>query len=303
MTLHTLRVATRQSPMALWQANHIKSELQHHYPNLYIEIIGLTTAGDHHTDRSLVNIGGKDLFVKELQRALLTNKADIAVHCIKDMSVQETPGLKLSAICKRNDPRDVFVSNRYTCLADLPKGAIVGTASPRRQCLLQQFSPQVKLALIRGNVNTRIEKLDNNEYDAIILAMAGLQRVGLAHRVKEILPINLFIPAIAQGALGIECRENDMATQKQIDFLHDKNTAICIEAERAVNRRLGGDCHTPIGAHATLNKDVLFLNAFVGNLETAEVFRSHSTGQAQQATVLGTQLAEALLKQGAADFL
>jgi len=299
MSSRTLRIATRQSPMAQWQANTIAQQLQHTHPDLCIDIVGLTTTGDRFTDRALKDIGGKDLFVKELQRALLQNEADMAVHCIKDMSVRAVPNLSLEAICQRDDPRDALVSNQYHLLSDLPDGAIIGTASPRRQCLLAKYAPQVECKLIRGNLNTRLKKLDDGEYDAILVAKAGIDRLQFEDRLREIFSTDTFIPAIAQGTLGIECRDDDHWVKEKIAFLHDNDTAICIHAERAFNRRLQGDCHTPIGAYATIENQHVSMHTFVGNITTQQMWFAKGTKPLDQADALGFELANEVLNQGA----
>lgn len=298
----TLTIATRQSPMALYQANFIKHQLQIHYPQLTINIAGFTTQGDQNTQVSLKDIGGKDLFVKELQKAILNKEADIAVHCIKDMSVYPYPNLCLAAVYQREDPRDAFVSPHYAKLSDLPQGAIVGTASPRRECILKSLRPDLHIKLLRGNVNTRLKKLNDGEYDAILLAAAGLQRLQFMEQIREYFDLDIFIPAIGQGALGIECRADDKETLQLIRVLNHIPTEICIAAERAVNQKLGGDCHTAIGAYATLKNDQLQLHALIGNTE-GKLLRSSKTGSKNNPTELGFLVAEDLLAQGASDFL
>ena len=306
---NSLRIATRQSPMAMFQANEIKKSLQALHPSLNIEIIGFSTKGDRELSMPLKDIGGKSLFVKELQHALLNQQADIAVHCIKDMSVRTVPGLILATICNRDDPRDAFVSNKYHKLSELPKEAIVGTSSPRRQCLLKHLRPDLSIKDLRGNVNTRLKKLDDNEYDAIILAAAGLERLDLTHRIREYLPAHIFTPAIGQGALGIECRTDDLHTQALIKQLNDKKAATCITAERAVNTILGGDCHTPLGAYAVLkskywfSKKRIFIKAFVGCTNTGKMIHAELQGTQKNATQLGQRLGQMLLDKGAGKYI
>lgn len=298
-----LRIATRQSPMAMFQANEIKKKIHAQHPILNIEIIGFSTKGDRELSTPLKDIGGKSLFVKELQRALLENQADIAVHCIKDMSVQEVPGLYLGAICKRDDAHDAFVSNHYKNLSELPQHAIVGTSSPRRQCLLRQIRPDLTIKDLRGNVNTRLKKLDEHEYDAIILAAAGLQRLDMPRRIREYLPPSIFIPAIGQGALGIECRDNDMTIYNLIKHLNDQNSAACVIAERAVNTILGGNCHTPLGAYATLQHNRLSIKAFAGCSKTGELITVELQDTQDNAAQLGKHAGEMLLEKGADQYL
>lgn len=300
---NTLTIATRQSPMAMWQAEHIQQLLQKQHPNLTVELLPMTTKGDIEQNTSLVDIGSKALFVKELQKALLEERADIAVHCIKDMSAQDCPGLTLAAVCKRDDPRDALVSNHYDSLASLPDKAVVGTASPRRQCLLKQIRPDIKTKLLRGNVNTRLKKLDDGEYDAIMLAAAGLKRLGFESRIREYFDPNTFIPAIAQGSLGIECRKDDGASQQYIAFLNDSNNALVTGAERTVNRYLGGDCHTPLGVYATLQQQTLCIIAMVGNSDGTTVIESHVQGNAANLEQLAKQCANELFAKGAEDLL
>ena len=299
MTVNILKVATRKSPLALWQANAVKQQLQIHYPQLRIELVGLVTAGDNRTDVELTQLGGKSLFVKELQSALLEGAADIAVHSVKDMSVNPTPGLILSAVCRREDPRDALIANRVARWQDLAPGAIIGTASPRRQCQLQALRPDVIIKPLRGNVGTRLAKLDHGDFDAILLACAGLKRLGLEGRISQYLEFLEFIPAIGQGALGIECRSDDTATQTLIQCLDDENTHQCIKAERAVNARLGGDCYTPIGAFAQINGALLTLHGVIGSLDGRILLKERVSGDAIRAEAIGVELAEKLLALGA----
>ncbi len=296
---NVLKIATRKSPLALWQAHFVKQQLEMNHPDLTIELVGLVTAGDKNTNVALTHLGGKSLFVKELQRALLDKQADIAVHSIKDMSVQPCPGLTLAAVCQREDPRDVLASNHHYDLQSLPHNATVGTASPRRQSLLLALRSDLKIKLLRGNVGTRLAKLADGEYDAIVLALAGLLRLNMADKISAYLDPNYFIPAIGQAALGIECREDDANTLAFIEPLNHKPSAICISAERAVNQRLGGDCHTPLGAYATLNGDQLTVSAMVGSMDGQLIIRSTRTGEALRATQLGADIAEDLLTKGA----
>lgn len=295
----TLRLATRKSPLALWQAHYVKTQLQLHHPNLSIELVGLVTAGDQNTDVAVTRWGGKSLFVKELQTALLEKNADIAVHSVKDMSVTACPGLILAAVCKREDPRDALVAKHVQYWQDLPIGAVVGTASPRRQCQLQAHRPDIQMKLLRGNVGTRLEKLDNGHFDAIVLACAGLKRLGLSARISEYLAPDEFIPAIGQGALGIECRRDDMATQHWVTCLDHPESHQCIRAERAVNFRLGGDCYTPVGAYAKVQGSQLTLHAMVGSIDGLTLIKEMQSGAVEEAEKIGNTLAEKLLAQGA----
>lgn len=297
--MKTLRIASRKSRLAQWQANHVKQLLLQRHKNLNIELVLLTTQGDREQQASLIDIGGKALFVKELQQALLDERADIAVHSMKDMSVHPHPDLTLAAICEREDARDVFVGNRYTSLNELPSGAVIGTASPRRQSLLKNLRPDIEIKLLRGNVDTRLKKIEGGEYDATILAAAGLHRLEFQNVIGEYFDPAAFVPAIAQGALGIECRSIDNDTTERIKPLNHIDSALCIEAERNVNRILKGDCHTPIGVHATLTDSHIQLYGVVGDLSGKQLIRSEIRGARNDATLLSEQLADDLLKQGA----
>lgn len=298
-----LTIVTRNSPMAIWQAEYVKRLLNSLHTDLTINIIKHSTKGDKIQDKSLAKVGGKDLFVKELQKVLLQKKAHLAVHCVKDMSVNVHKKLTIAAFLKRDDVRDAFVSNQYNQLRDLPTEAVIGTASPRRQCLIHILRPDLKTKLIRGNVNTRLNKLDNHEYDAIILAAAGLKRLELESRIKEYFDPTTFIPAIGQGVLCIECRNEDEATQALVAKLDDPPTRLCVTSERAVNRKLGGNCFTPIGAYATLNDDKIELSAIVGSVNGKRVLKSKAIGSKHDAESLGLHVAEDLLSQGAADII
>ncbi|HDV7283353.1 hydroxymethylbilane synthase [Mannheimia glucosida] len=294
-----LRIATRQSPLALWQANFVKSELEKHFPQLSVELVTMVTKGDIILDTPLAKIGGKGLFVKELELALLENRADIAVHSMKDVPMSFPEGLGLAVICEREDPRDAFVSNNYYSLEDLPKGAVVGTSSLRRQCQLMAKYPHLEVKSLRGNVGTRLSKLDNGEYDAIILASAGLIRLGLKERIRSYISVEQSLPAAGQGAVGIETRANDERVLNYIAKLNHNSTACCVMAERAMNTRLQGGCQVPIGGYATLNGDELTLNALVGALDGSQIIRASAKGDKQEAEQLGILVAEQLLAQGA----
>lgn len=298
-----ITIATRKSPLAMWQATYIKNILEKHFPHITVQLRGLVTTGDKETNLPLTALGGKSLFVKELQHALLNHEADIAVHSIKDLPVSDHSELMLAAITAREDPRDAFISNQAKSLTQLPQNASVGTASPRRQSLIKSLRPDLNVALLRGNVGTRLEKLDAGEFDAIILASAGLKRLGFQNRIQEYLDPNYFIPAIGQGALGIECRQQDKDIQMYLQVLHDLPTAYCVTAERAVNQMLGGDCHTPLGAHATLQQQQLSLNAVIASADGRVVLRANCTGHAESAVTLGRKAALDLLNQGANTFI
>ncbi|MDY6216581.1 hydroxymethylbilane synthase [Actinobacillus porcinus] len=296
---NVLKIATRQSPLALWQANFVKARLQALYPELRIELVTMVTKGDVILDTPLAKIGGKGLFVKELETALLNGEADIAVHSMKDVPMQFPAGLGLSVICKREDPRDAFVSNKFSCLDELPSGATVGTSSLRRQCQLKALRPDLMIQSLRGNVGTRLSKLDNGDYDAIILASAGLIRLGLPERIASFIETDVSLPAAGQGAVGIECRLNDTRVQQLLAPLADTETTACVLAERAMNHRLQGGCQVPIGGFAELKGDKLHLRALVGALDGSQIIRAEGESAVENAEVLGVQIAEQLLVQGA----
>jgi len=295
----SLRIATRQSPLALWQANFVKAELEKYHPNLTVELVTMVTKGDVILDTPLAKIGGKGLFVKELELALLEERADIAVHSMKDVPMSFPEGLGLAVICEREDPRDAFVSNRYASLAELPEGAIVGTSSLRRQCQLMAAYPHLTVKSLRGNVGTRLSKLDNGEYDAIILASAGLIRLGMPERIKSFISVEDSLPAAGQGAVGIETRVNDTRVLNYLAKLNHNPTACCVMAERAMNTRLQGGCQVPIGGFATLNGEELELNALVGSLDGSTIIRASGKAHQRDAEQLGIRIAEQLLAQGA----
>ena len=294
-----LRIATRQSPLALWQANFVKAELEKYHPNLTVELVTMVTKGDVILDTPLAKIGGKGLFVKELELALLEERADIAVHSMKDVPMSFPEGLGLAVICEREDPRDAFVSNHYASLAELPEGAIVGTSSLRRQCQLMAAYPHLTVKSLRGNVGTRLSKLDNGEYDAIILASAGLIRLGMPERIKSFISVEDSLPAAGQGAVGIETRVNDTRVLNYLAKLNHNPTACCVMAERAMNTRLQGGCQVPIGGFATLNGEELELNALVGSLDGSTIIRASGKAHQRDAEQLGISIAEQLLAQGA----
>lgn len=295
----TLKIATRQSPLALWQANYVKDRLQQLYPDLTIELVPMVTKGDVILDSPLAKIGGKGLFVKELENALLNKEADIAVHSMKDVPMQFPEGLGLAVICQREDPRDAFVSHSYRTFAELPQGAVVGTSSLRRQCQLKALRPDLDIRSLRGNVGTRLSKLDNGDYDAIILASAGLIRLGLADRIASFIDVEQSLPAAGQGAVGIECRTDDMQVQALLAPLADAETTYCVRAERAMNNHLQGGCQVPIGGYAVLQQGQLYLRALVGNIDGSRIIRAEGKSAVENAEVLGVKIAEQLLAQGA----
>lgn len=299
----TLRIATRESQLALWQAEFIKAELEAHHPGLQVELLGMKTKGDIILDVPLAKVGGKGLFVKELEQAMLDDRADIAVHSMKDVPMEFPEGLGLAIICEREDPTDAFVSNHYDCLEDLPQGARVGTSSLRRQVQVQAARPDLEIISLRGNVNTRLAKLDNGDYDAIILASAGLMRLDMHDRIRSRLSIEMSLPAGGQGAVGVECRTDDARTRALLAPLHHTDTADRVIAERALNRRLEGGCQVPIACYATLEGENLYLRGLVGNLTGEKVLRAEITGPRTDAEKLGIQVAEMLLDQGAGEIL
>ncbi|MFZ5588271.1 MAG: hydroxymethylbilane synthase [Pseudomonadota bacterium] len=295
----TLRIATRKSPLALWQAEHIRARLLAAHPGLHVELVRMSTQGDKILDAPLAKVGGKGLFVKELEISLLEGETDIAVHSMKDVPVEFPDGLHLPVICEREDPRDAFVSNNFPTLDSLPSGARVGTSSLRRQAQLHERRPDLEIITLRGNVNTRLAKLDSGAYDAIILAAAGLVRLGMAARITQYLEPEISLPAIGQGALGIECRSEDARVHALISVLHDPDTYTCVHAERAMNQRLQGGCQVPIGGYAQLDAGALTLRGFVGRPDGSEVVRGKVNGATQHAAQLGVALADDLLARGA----
>ena len=294
-----LRIATRKSSLAWWQAQWVQQQLQQAHPELSIELLGFSTQGDKILDTPLAKIGGKGLFTKELEVALLEGEADIAVHSIKDIPVSFPVGLFLAAICERDDPRDAFVSNHYTNFSELPPNACVGTASLRRQSQLLALRPDLCIQPLRGNVNTRLAKLDAGDYDAIILSTAGLERLSFEGRIQQRLAIDLCLPAVGQGTIGVECRSDDSRVQQWLKALHHLPSAICISAERAVNARLQGGCQVPIAAHAQIREDTLFIEALVAQPDGKLIIKDSVQGALDKAEYLGCQLAEQLLAQGA----
>ncbi|BFO07655.1 hydroxymethylbilane synthase [Serratia rubidaea] len=298
-----IRIATRQSPLALWQAHYVQQRLMDSHPGLRVELVPMVTRGDIILDTPLAKVGGKGLFVKELELALLEGRADIAVHSMKDVPVEFPQGLGLVTICERDDPRDAFVSNRFESLDQLPQGSVVGTSSLRRQCQLRQRRPDLIVRDLRGNVGTRLSKLDNGEYDAIILAVAGLKRLGLEQRIRSAMSPEESLPAVGQGAVGIECRLDDEVTRTLLAPLNDETTALRVSAERAMNTRLEGGCQVPIGSYAELDGDTLRLRALVGAPDGSQMVRGERRGPAAQAQQMGVSLAEELLANGAREIL
>ncbi len=308
MNIKRLRIATRKSPLALWQAEYVQSQLQKHYPALAVELVTFVTRGDKILDTPLAKVGGKGLFVKELETAMLEGRADIAVHSMKDVPMEFPDGLGLSVICEREDPTDAFVSNDFQSLDALPAGSRVGTSSLRRQCQLRQRFPQLDILDLRGNVNTRLRKLDEGQYDAIILASAGLIRLEMRDRIRQHISPEASLPAGGQGAVGIESRTTDSEVNQLLQKLHHQDTASCVLAERAMNRRLEGGCQVPIACYAVLEtgtggESQLWLRGLVGSPDGSVVLQDQICGPEAQAEALGISLAERLLARGAGDIL
>lgn len=298
-----VRIATRKSPLALWQAEEVARRLQEAHPGLKVELVGMITQGDRVLDSPLAKIGGKGLFVKELEQGMLEDRADIAVHSMKDVPVEFPAGLHLPVILPREDPRDAFVSQRYAGLQELPADAVVGTSSLRRQAQLRAAHPGFDIRDLRGNVNTRLAKLDAGDYDAIILAVAGLKRLGMAERITAALSPAESLPAIGQGAIGIECRTDDARIHGLLASLDEPQTRIRVAAERAMNQRLHGGCQVPIAGYAELTDGELWLRGLVGRPDGTVVYRAEARGPASDAETLGIQVAEDLLHQGAGQIL
>ncbi len=303
MPQEQLRIATRKSPLALWQAEHVAAVLRRTHPGLEVEIAAMSTRGDKILDTPLAKIGGKGLFVKELEQGMLEGTADIAVHSMKDVPVELPEGLHLAVTMSREDPRDAFVSNRYADLDELPPGAVVGTASLRRACQLRERRPDLRIESLRGNVNTRLRRLDEGRFDAIILASAGLKRLGFEERIRTIIPPELSLPSIGQGALGIECRVDDPRVNRQLSPLSDPDTAVCVAAERAMNRRLEGGCQVPIAGFALIEDTEVYLRGLVGEPDGSWVIRAEGRAVTADAEALGIRVAEELLAGGAATIL
>ncbi|GAB1255658.1 hydroxymethylbilane synthase [Aurantivibrio plasticivorans] len=297
-----IRIATRKSALALWQAEFVKAELLKHHPDVAVELVPMSSRGDEVLDVSLSKVGGKGLFVKELEKAMLDGRADIAVHSMKDVPMEFPEGLDLVTICEREDPRDAFVSNHYATIDDLPQGAKVGTSSLRRQCQLLAYRPDLKIEFLRGNVNTRLAKLDDGQFDAIILATAGLVRLGFHDRIRDRLSVDISLPAGGQGAVGIECRMADQWIVDCVKSLHHEPTAQLIYAERAVVKRLEGGCQVPIAAYAipaANTEGELYLRALVGSEDGQTMVRDEALGNVVDASQIGVDVADRLIAAGA----
>lgn len=299
-----IRIATRQSPLALWQANHVRELLLKQWPNTTIELLPMVTSGDKFQKDKLLAVGGKGLFVKELEEALLDKRADLAVHSTKDMPAQFPDGLTIAAICKRDNPFDALISRTYASLNDLPKNAVVGTASLRRQSQLLAYRPDLQIKSLRGNINTRLEKLDSGEYQAIILAASGLERMGFENSISELLSDEIMLPACGQGALCIECRTDDLEIQEFISGLNDPMSALCVTTERNVNAQLGGNCHVPLAVFCTqTSPNQILLRAKIVTLDGSQLIEDSQQGTLNQAKILADQCTQSLFAKGAAALL
>ncbi len=310
--MKTVRIGSRKSPLALWQANHVRDALLVAHRDIDIELVEIVTAGDKTLDVPLSQVGGKGLFLKELESALLDGQVDLAVHSMKDVTVTLPDGLHIPVLGRREDPRDAFVSNNFESLATLPAGAVVGTCSLRRQCQIRNRYPHLRLENLRGNVNTRLSRLDDGQYAAIILAVAGLKRLQLENRITHAISPSICLPAAGQGVIGIECRIDDCNVNQLIAPLNDSDTAIQVQAERAANQRLGGGCHAPIAVFAERlqqsdshqqSSRQLTLRALVGTVDGSRILRSEITSSASDPESLGIAIADDLIAQGANDIL
>lgn len=298
-----IRIGTRKSPLARWQAGHVSALLRRLHPDVEVELVELTTQGDRFLGTPLSAMGGKGLFLKELEEALLSGYVDVAVHSMKDVTVELPPGLHIAVVCERANPFDALVSNRYASLDGLPENATVGTTSLRRQCQLRHAYPKLQMKNVRGNVNTRLDKLDHDEFDAIVLAAAGLERLDLAARIRSIISPQICTPAVGQGVVGLECRRDDVAINERVASLDHAPTHCRVRAERAANAALGGGCHVPIGIYAELDQDTIALQGMVGRLDGSQIIRSRVSGDSAHAESIGATLAEQLLSAGADQIL
>ena len=298
-----VRIGTRTSPLALWQANHVREALLSACPGLRVELVEIISEGDRTLDVPLSQVGGKGLFLKELESALLDRQIDLAVHSMKDVTVELPEGLHIPVYCSREDSRDALVSNKFSGLDELPEGAIVGTCSLRRQCQIKANYPHLQLKNLRGNVNTRLQKLDSGQYDAIVLAVAGLKRLAMETRIAQVIPTSVCLPAVGQGVVGIECRMDDTDIYPLILPLNDRQSATETRAERAANERIGGGCHVPVAFHCEQSGQRLTLRGLVGETDGSSVLRSQRQGAVSEPEQLGIAVAEELIGQGAKDIL
>lgn len=303
MSQHVVTIASRKSPLAMWQSEFVQQELRTRHPELIVDIHGMLTQGDKQLATPLYNIGGKALFVKELEKAILERRADLAVHSIKDMPVELPDGLALVTICKREDPRDALVSNHYERIDELPEGAIVGTSSLRRQSQLMAMRPDIRVKALRGNVGTRLSKLDEGHYDAIILAAAGLKRLELESRIRYYFSIDEMIPGVGQGAVGIEARKGDQSLRELLSPLNHQETLVCVTAERLITEALGGSCQVPLAAHAIIKDDTISVSAMVGKIDGSKMLTAKQSGPVEQHLQVARGVAEDLLDQGAREII
>lgn len=301
--MKTIRIATRKSPLALWQAEHVKQCLQDVHQDLQVELVGMTTEGDRFLEAPLIEVGGKGLFIKELEQAILEDRADIAVHSMKDVTIDMPDGFSLPVIMQREDSHDVLVSNKFKSLAEIPENGVIGTSSLRRQSQIMALRPDIQIRDLRGNVGTRLGKLDEGQYDAIILAAAGVKRLGLAERIAQLIPHEEILPAIGQGAIGIECREDDTEVHDLLMPLNHEDTRVCVEAERSLSRRMYGGCQLPIAGQAVLAGDTLSLSGLVARVDGTEIVKSSLEGGRMEGDKLGIELGERLLGNGADQIL
>lgn len=303
--MRKISIGTRGSKLALWQAEWVSSEIRKLKPDLEISLAKIKTTGDKILDVPLAKVGGKGLFVKEIEEALLRKDIDIAVHSMKDVPTDLPSGLHLAAICKREDPRDAFITQRsdIKSISDLPEGAVIGTSSLRRSCQLLNIRPDLRIVQLRGNLDTRLRKLDEGQFDVVILAAAGIKRLGFESRITGILPIDISLPAVGQGAIGIECRRDDEFINNLISLLNDPETSVCVRAERAFLKKLEGGCQVPIAAYARIERGFLVIDGLVGSLSGNRLIRGHTEGQKEECEELGTKLAEDILSRGAKEIL
>jgi hydroxymethylbilane synthase len=301
--MNQLSIATRKSPLAMWQAEFVKAQLLQQHPQLAIELIGMSTQGDVLLDVPLAKIGGKGLFIKELEEQMMAGNAQLAVHSMKDLPAVLPEGFAIGAVLARHNPLDAFVSNTYANLDELPQGAIVGTSSLRRKSQLLAIRPDLQLHDLRGNIHTRMRKLDEGQYDAIILAAAGLERMDMPERIRSVIPAEVCLPAVAQGALAIEVLANDASTQGFVDCLNDETTLACVRAERAMNAALEGGCQVPIGSYAIWQGEQIWLRGLVASLDGKTIIRGERKGSAADAEMMGEDLAQELLAKGAKSIL
>lgn len=298
-----IRIATRESALALWQANHIKTLLETQHDGLECEIVGMTTEGDRNKVSPLSQMGGKGVFVKELETALFEGTVDIAVHSMKDVPGELPEGLEIAAMAQRADPRDAFVSNKFSTLSELPDGARVGSSSLRRVLQLRSAYPGLEFLELRGNVDTRLRKLDEHQYEAIILAVAGLQRLGLSERITDAIATDISIPAAGQGAVGIECRSDDQETRSLLAAINHEKTWICVDAERQVTRMLGATCNLPIAVFSEIRDRQLVINGYVSDTSGSNVIQKTLEGPLEESSELAVSLGQSLLEDGAASLI